>query len=154
MNKLSEPVLNANETLRLHRLDALRACALLLGVVPLANMAYLSEADYFWIEADSKRARIASSIFFLIHLFRMPLFFMLAGFSAYVKFQNKGSKAFVKDRLQRTLLTRLAELKIMFVVAFTLTLLIALGTYHLFVRFTWIGRILNGKLYFKKERAL
>ena len=86
---------------RLHGLDALRAFALFLGVLLHASMSFLPNAQYFWITSDSQQSSIVSVIFFTIHVFRMPLFFLIAGFFAYLALQKKGVRGFIRDRLQR-----------------------------------------------------
>ncbi|HWS27615.1 MAG TPA: acyltransferase family protein [Xanthomonadales bacterium] len=64
---------------RLHGLDALRGFALLLGVVLHLSMSYLHGAEYFWIVSDGERRTLLGGLYYLIHRFRMPLFFLLAG---------------------------------------------------------------------------
>ncbi len=41
---------------------------------------------------------------FLIHIFRMPLFFLLAGFFAHALFQRQGTRQFLRNRAMRILL--------------------------------------------------
>ena len=85
---------------RLHGLDAVRGFALLLGVVLHACMSYLP-GPQVWIVADSSHTEFASAVFYVLHMFRMVLFFVLAGFFAHGSFHRLGVKGFMVDRLKR-----------------------------------------------------
>jgi glucan biosynthesis protein C len=84
---------------RLHGLDALRAGALLLGVVLHASLAFFPQQ--IWIVADDSRSIGAAWLFFAIHLFRMTAFFLIAGFFAHMMLGRKGWLGFARDRLTR-----------------------------------------------------
>ncbi|WP_332678009.1 acyltransferase family protein [Brevundimonas sp.] len=84
---------------RLHGLDALRATALLLGVVLHASMAYFPVT--IWIVPDTDNSPVASAIFFAIHLFRMTSFFLIAGLFAHMMLGRRGTLGFIRDRLIR-----------------------------------------------------
>lgn len=84
---------------RLHGLDALRAGALLLGVLLHASLAFFPEQT--WIVADNSRSIGAAWLFYGIHLFRMTAFFLIAGFFAHMMLGRKGWLGFAKDRLVR-----------------------------------------------------
>jgi glucan biosynthesis protein C len=84
---------------RLHGLDALRAIALLLGVVLHASMSYLPVT--IWIVPDTDNAPAAAVLFFAIHLFRMTAFFLIAGLFAHMMLSRRGTPRFIKDRLIR-----------------------------------------------------
>lgn len=86
---------------RLHGLDAVRGFALLLGVALHASMAYLPGAKFFWIVADADPSVTLGVAFHTIHLFRMTLFFLLAGFFARLALERRGTRAFVVDRFKR-----------------------------------------------------
>lgn len=86
---------------RLHSLDALRAFALLLGVALHATMSYLPGAKFWWIVADSDPSVSLGVAFHTIHLFRMTLFFLLAGFFARLALERRGAWAFALDRVKR-----------------------------------------------------
>ena len=77
--------MSASETVqseRLHGLDALRGAALLLGVLLHASMSFFPTQA--WIVADDQRSAWASGLFFVIHLFRMATFFLIAGLFAHM----------------------------------------------------------------------
>ena len=84
---------------RLHGLDALRAGALLLGIVFHGLLPYV--AGFRWIIADRSTSPIASVVVAWAHLFRMPLFLLLAGFFARMSLARKGTWGFARDRLKR-----------------------------------------------------
>jgi glucans biosynthesis protein C len=87
---------------RLHALDAVRAYALLLGVVLHGAGAFLAGFPIpMWLDTPSDGAPI---IYYVIHMFRMSAFFLIAGFFARVLVERRGVKAFVKDRAKRVAL--------------------------------------------------
>ena len=85
---------------RLHALDAVRAFALLLGVALHASLSYLPGAAHWWIIGDDPSTPLAV-FFYWIHCFRMPLFFLIAGYFGRLLLQRLGLRAFVRDRLRR-----------------------------------------------------
>lgn len=90
---------------RLHALDAVRAFALLLGVVHHATLSFIPgarAAGYVPVEDVSPSPPLAA-VAFTGHMFRMSLFFLMAGFFARMLVQRKGLRAFWADRLQRIL---------------------------------------------------
>ncbi|MGA0546780.1 acyltransferase family protein [Brevundimonas sp. VNH65] len=84
---------------RLHGLDALRALALLLGVVLHASLSFFPQQ--IWIVADDSRSIGAAWLFFAIHLFRMTAFFLIAGLFAHMMLARKGWVGFARDRAVR-----------------------------------------------------
>lgn len=84
---------------RLHHLDALRGGALLLGVVLHALMPY-SPGDVWLIDDDSD-SLAALLVVGVIHLFRMVLFMMLAGYFGRMVLHRRGVGAYLRDRLLR-----------------------------------------------------
>lgn len=87
---------------RLHALDAVRAYALLLGVVLHGAAAFLEGFPIpLWLDRPSGGAPV---IYYVIHMFRMSAFFLIAGFFARVLVERRGVKAFVKDRARRVAL--------------------------------------------------
>jgi glucan biosynthesis protein C len=84
---------------RLHALDAVRAGALLLGVVFHATMSFLP-GQQVWMVRDEQSPALGV-LFFVSHIFRMSLFFLIAGFFARMSLHRKGLGGFVRDRLKR-----------------------------------------------------
>ena len=84
---------------RFHALDAARAFALLLGIVLHATMSF-----FLVIPAqDVSQSTTLGVTFYVIHMFRMSLFYFIAGFFAHLVFHRRGARAFVKDRAKRIL---------------------------------------------------
>ncbi|MNU38900.1 Glucans biosynthesis protein C [compost metagenome] len=84
---------------RLHGLDGLRGAALLLGVVLHATLSFFP--SQIWIVADDEKSVWASVLFFIIHLFRMASFFLIAGLFAHMMLKRRGAMGFIKNRLIR-----------------------------------------------------
>jgi glucans biosynthesis protein C len=85
---------------RLHGLDAVRGIALLLGVVFHATLSFLPGMQ-IWVTVDSSRSEILSVLFYVLHMFRMLTFFLIAGFFARMSLERLGLKNFALDRLKR-----------------------------------------------------
>ena len=87
---------------RLHGLDAVRGCALLLGVVFHATLAFLP-GPAVWPVSDQHRSVLLAVLAYVLHIFRMTTFFLIAGFFAHMVVHRRGLSAFAKDRAQRIL---------------------------------------------------
>jgi hypothetical protein len=99
---------------RLHALDAVRGFALLLGIVFHATISFVPAPAKFWIVEDTHQSTALAVLFFVIHIFRMTTFFLVAGFFAHMSFHRRGAKAFVRDRLKRIALPLLASWPLVF----------------------------------------
>jgi glucan biosynthesis protein C len=89
---------------RLHALDAVRAIALLLGIVLHACMSFLpAMRDIGFPVVDDSSSEALNALFLWIHMFRMPLFFLMAGYFARLMVQRRGVPAFARDRALRIL---------------------------------------------------
>lgn len=95
------PVLTTTNSQRLHGLDGLRGLALLLGLVVHASLAFMPGAQAYWITHDARPAEWIGLGFYVPHMFRMLLFFVLAGFFGRLALQRLGTRAFVRDRGKR-----------------------------------------------------
>ena len=84
---------------RLHALDAVRAGALLLGVVFHATMSFVP-GQQIWMVRDAE-SPVLGAVFFVSHVFRMALFFLIAGFFGRMGLERRGTRGFVRDRLRR-----------------------------------------------------
>ncbi|MDE0022785.1 MAG: acyltransferase family protein [Spirochaetaceae bacterium] len=88
---------------RYHGLDALRALAMLLGIVLHATLPYfarIADIELMW-PADDDQSLALLVLFDFIHLWRMPVFFLLAGFFAHLVLARRSTGAFIRDRLRR-----------------------------------------------------
>ena len=88
--------------IRLHGLDALRAGALLLGIVLHSLLPFIPGLP--WLVVDNETSMLAGIPVYVIHLFRMALFMLLAGYFGRMVLHRRGSRAYLKDRLVRILL--------------------------------------------------
>lgn len=85
---------------RWHGLDAVRGLALVAGVLLHAAMSFLPGPP-MWVVTDVTRSTTLSVAFFAIHIARMTLFFVLAGFFARLVVARGGALAFARNRAMR-----------------------------------------------------
>ena len=89
-----------NSTDRLHALDNLRACMMWLGIVlHVAAQHLVGDSPVPW--RDPARSPWADLLVALIHTFRMPVFFIVAGFFAAMLLQRRGASGLLKHRFRR-----------------------------------------------------
>jgi glucan biosynthesis protein C len=87
---------------RYHYFDALRASALLLGIMLHATMSFIAGfRDLGFPIADVSRSTTLELVFFVVHMFRMALFYFVAGFFARLLFERGGLGGFIRNRLAR-----------------------------------------------------
>lgn len=96
---------------RFHSLDAVRAFALLSGIALHAAMSFMpGMREGNWPISDDSTSLALSGGFFVIHIFRMCLFYAIAGFFAHLLLHRIGTSSFMKNRLRRIALPLLAGL--------------------------------------------
>jgi glucans biosynthesis protein C len=101
---------------RLHSLDAVRAFALLLGIAYHATMSFSPTlAASGWPIVDNSPSDTLSATFYVLHIFRMTTFFVVAGFFARLVVYRKGVSGFIKDRRKRILIPLLVSLPVQLV---------------------------------------
>ena len=89
-----------NQSQRFHSLDNLRAVMMWLGIVLHAAANHMTEwSPIPW--RDQATSRIADLIIFFIHSFRMPVFFIVAGFFVALLVSRRGYAGMLKHRLRR-----------------------------------------------------
>lgn len=86
---------------RVHYMDNLRALAMLAGVVFHAALAYSPLVRNYWPTADAGGSVGVDVLAWLGHLFRMPLFFVIAGFFAALSVRKRGIGGMLRNRLAR-----------------------------------------------------
>lgn len=86
---------------RLHAMDNLRALAMLSGVLFHAALAYSPLAHAFIPTADRVSSTSVDVCIWFLHLFRMPLFFVVAGFFAAMLVAKRGMGGMFRNRLKR-----------------------------------------------------
>ncbi len=82
---------------RLHALDAVRAFALLAGIVLHTTMSFFLPIP----AQDVSQSATLGVLFFLIHTWRMTTFFIIAGLFARLVIERRGARGFVADRARR-----------------------------------------------------
>lgn len=91
--------MNAPNPQRWHDLDAVRAFALILGVAFHGAMSFMTTR--IWIIDDPQHSAGLNIVFYVLHMFRMTTFFVLAGFFARLLMQKRGAVGFARNRLLR-----------------------------------------------------
>lgn len=85
---------------RYHAFDALRGAMMLLGVV-LHSATMYSTVDGVWWMKDPQTGQWADALIVLIHSFRLPAFFVMAGFFACLLRDKRGWQAMIENRMAR-----------------------------------------------------
>jgi len=86
---------------RRHDLDALRAIAMLLGIVLHAGLSFTTA---WWIVRDVNQHVGYDIAFSAIHGFRMPLFFLISGFFTAMLWRKRGIGRLLHHRFMRIFL--------------------------------------------------
>ncbi|MEL6538662.1 MAG: acyltransferase family protein [Bacteroidota bacterium] len=103
---------------RVHYMDYLRAYAMLLGIVFHAALAYSPLSHNVWLSADTQQSAMIDFFAWCVHLFRMPLFFLIAGYFAFYLIEKRGIKGMVRNRAKRILLPLLLFLPLLMAAMF------------------------------------
>ncbi len=91
-----------SERSRLPALDAIRAAALLLGICLHASLSFVPGLGAeLWPMSDIHKSRVLSVTVFVIHIFRMSVFFFVAGLLSQALLERQGLAAFCQNRLRR-----------------------------------------------------
>lgn len=94
---------------RYYGLDALRGSMMMLGIVLHAAGFYVqAPPPTLPLQVDRNTSYVFDLVFHLIHSFRMPTFFVLAGFFASLLVEKRGLWGTYKNRLKRVLAPLLA----------------------------------------------
>jgi glucan biosynthesis protein C len=87
---------------RNHGLDAVRAFALIAGIVLHGTMSFVSSLKAMGYPISDRSTSLTLEVVcYVIHSFRMTVFFMIAGFFAHMAFHRKGTMEFARDRARR-----------------------------------------------------
>lgn len=81
--------------------DALRGAMMLLGIYLHAAVAYSEHGNWPW--KDGATTSIFDISLGLIHVFRMPVFYVMAGFFAALLLAGRGPAGFIRNRAVRIL---------------------------------------------------
>ncbi|MEM9302678.1 MAG: acyltransferase family protein [Pseudomonadota bacterium] len=88
---------------RYHYMDNLRALAMLAGIFFHAALAYSPMLNQLWLSASSETSAAMDFFAWFSHLFRMPLFFLIAGFFTCYLVGKRGIGGLLKNRALRIL---------------------------------------------------
>lgn len=104
---------------RVFALDALRGIMMLLGIVLHAASSYSLKSEWgTWSVKDPDNNFPFLVLVEYIHAFRMPVFFVAAGFFGALLFYKKGPVALLRNRFQRILLPFVAGVIIIWPLVF------------------------------------
>jgi glucan biosynthesis protein C len=95
--------MNSTVESRLYYFDNLRALAMIAGVFFHAALAYSPMAHGIWLTADTQQSVMVDWVSWFMHLFRMPLFFVIAGFFVAYLVVNRGMGNMLWNRCKRIL---------------------------------------------------
>jgi len=82
-------------------MDNLRALAMLAGILFHAALAYSPLVSQLWLTADSQTSPVLDALAWFTHLFRMPLFFLIAGFFTCYLVDRRRISGLLKNRSVR-----------------------------------------------------
>lgn len=90
---------------RYHAFDAIRGAAMSLGVVLHGAVAYMALPlpGLVWPVHDPSTSRVIDWLFWWIHGFRIPLFFIVAGFFSVMLHNSRGGDKYLAHRTRRIL---------------------------------------------------
>lgn len=87
---------------RLHGLDALRAAALLSGLLMHSLQSWVVPGGV-WAVGVAQPVAVPALLMYYIHSFRLPIFFLMAGYFGALVVGRRGTVAYMKDRAVRIL---------------------------------------------------
>jgi len=107
--------MNHSTDQRLHALDAVRGFALLLGVAFHAALSFMPGwPPGIWAMNDNSPSQFLSDAAFVTHIFRMSLFFFIAGYFGRLLYQKLGASAFWANRGKRIAIPLIAGWVVLF----------------------------------------
>lgn len=80
--------------------DALRGAMMALGIVIHSATAYSTLPDVWWIK-DPQTSKWMDALLLYLHTFRLPAFFVMAGFFAALLVEKRGWNRMVENRMMR-----------------------------------------------------
>ena len=87
---------------RFHSLDQLRSIMMLLGLVIHSAVSFTAKPlGGAWPYQDGNTSVFFDIVVFFIHVFRMPLFFMMAGFFSAYLYNRRGPLVMLRNRTIR-----------------------------------------------------
>lgn len=100
---------------RQHAFDAVRGFALLLGVAFHATLSFIPGfPPGLWAMVDNSPSKFLSGAAFVAHIFRMSLFFFIAGYFGRLLHQRLGTSGFWANRVKRIAIPLVAGWVVLF----------------------------------------
>lgn len=96
----AEPHAQSNAAERYSAFDALRASMMALGIAIHSATAYSTIDDVWWIK-DPQTSQWFDVLVLFLHTFRLPAFFVMAGFFAALLVERRGWQKMVENRMMR-----------------------------------------------------
>lgn len=109
----------SNGSPRYHALDSLRGVMMLLGVYLHVICGYSTIPDVWWYK-DTQTSSFFDMNLVFIHIFRLPVFFVMAGFFAALLCRRRGTNGFVLNRINRVLIPLVGGLAVLWPILITL----------------------------------
>src|SRR5688572_21716369 len=88
---------------RFHSFDALRSAMMLLGIWMHGVQCYTILNVYMWPFKDTARSPVFDFTINWVHMFRMPVFFVMAGFFFALLKDRRGTAKTLRNRADRIL---------------------------------------------------
>ncbi len=98
MYPATQPMTSASE--RYSSFDALRGAMMALGIVIHSATAYSTLPDVWWIK-DPQTSKWLDAVILFLHTFRLPAFFVMAGFFAALLVEKRGWQRMIENRMMR-----------------------------------------------------
>ena len=102
MTYLPQPVVTSST--RIHALDAARGLALLIGIV-YHSLESLIPFKVYNVAQDTQTSTLLDGIYYLCHIFRMPVFFLMAGYFAHLLYHHRRPQGFLINRTKTSCTT-------------------------------------------------
>ena len=128
---------------RLYYMDNLRALAMLAGVLFHAALAYSPLIHNYWPTADAGGSVWVDVLAWFVHLFRMPLFFVISGFFAALLVRKRGMGGMLHNRLKRVLLPFVIFLPLVYRTLMWLTAEAASTTQNVSPALAWVKQVMR-----------
>jgi glucans biosynthesis protein C len=105
---------------RYYALDSMRAVMMLLGIYLHVVVGYSGDGN--WPYIDPHPTPVLNFTLGIIHSFRMPAFFVMAGFFGALLWNTRGAASFIENRVRRILIPFLFFWVIMFPLVAAITI--------------------------------
>lgn len=119
---------------RYHALDSMRATMMLLGIYLHVVVGYSGDGNWPYIDPHPTGALNWS--LGLIHAFRMPAFFAMAGFFGALLWERRGPAAFASNRVKRILVPFAVFWSLLFPLMATAVVSLSMGAHRVVPVFT------------------